>query len=116
MSAADASHAAPLVKILTESGLRKADIPGEEEALRFLARRGLSFEEIRPLCMPEEGGLPQGRPRLPVERPPTRVDFERPHPPPRSQAKPPTHHLRVQRQPGAQQWPVSLTRPPPVTS
>ena len=60
--------------------LRKADIPGEEEALRFLARRGLSFEEIRPLCMPEEGGLPQGRSRLPVARPPTRVDFEWPHP------------------------------------
>ena len=35
MSAADAKHAAPLVKLLKESGLKKADIPKE---LRQMAK------------------------------------------------------------------------------
>ena len=65
MSAADAAHAAPLVKILKESGLTKADIPKELRRMAKLFKQPAAAAARPPPAAPElYGGVGGGKLRF----------------------------------------------------
>ena len=56
--------------------LRREDTPREAEIDAFLAKCAVEFDEVRTLCYAEDGGRAREQvPRLPLRKPPTRVDF-----------------------------------------
>ena len=61
--------------------LRSTDIPDLDKVMLFIERRGVSFDEVRRLCLPEDEKGLLTKPRMPAEKPPTRVDLKGPHPP-----------------------------------